>query len=106
MSYTAGMTTAAGTYKLGPKGQVVIPKAIRDRLGLRPGDKVVVGQSEQEVRIRKAVSDPAQRRAILAGLRGALAGEPSLTAAFERDRQVEREREERKYAEWHAGRST
>jgi AbrB family looped-hinge helix DNA binding protein len=100
------MTLASNTYKMGPKGQVVIPKAIRDRLGLRPGDTVVVGQSDEEVRIRKAVSDPAQRRAILTGLRGALAGEPSLTAALERDRRAEREREERKYAEWHAGRST
>jgi antitoxin PrlF len=100
------MTHAAATYKLGPKGQVVIPKAIRDRLGLRPGDRVVVEQSDEEVRIRKAVADPAQRRAILASLRGALASGPSLTAAFERERQTEREREERKYAERHAGCST
>ena len=84
----------------------MIPKAIRDRLGLRPGDRVVVGQSDEEVRVRKAVSDPARRRAISAGLRGALAGGPSLTASLERDRRAEREREERKYAEWHAGRST
>lgn len=100
------MTHAMITYKLGPKGQVVIPKAIRDRLGLRPGDRVVVGQSDEEVHIRKAVADSAQRRAILANLRGALAGAPSLTEALERDRRAEREHEERKYAEWHAGRST
>jgi antitoxin PrlF len=93
------MTHARITYKLGPKGQVVIPKAIRDRLGLRPGDRVVVGQSDEEVRIRKAVADPVQRRAILASLRGALAGGPSLTEALERDRRAEREREERRYAE-------
>jgi AbrB family looped-hinge helix DNA binding protein len=98
------MTHATITYKLGPKGQVVIPKAIRDRLGLRPGDRVVVGQSDEEVRIRKAVADPDGRRAILSGLRGALAGGPSLTAALERDRRSEREREERRYAEWRADR--
>ena len=98
------MTHAMTTYKLGPKGQVVIPKAIRDRLGLRPGDRVVVGQSDEEVRIRKAVADPVQRQAILASLRGALAGGPSLTEALERDRRSEREREERRYAEWRAGR--
>jgi AbrB family looped-hinge helix DNA binding protein len=100
------MTHAVVTYKLGPKGQVVIPKAIRDRLGLRPGDRVLVGQSDEEVRIRKAVADPTQRRAILADLRGALAGRPGLTVALERDRREEREHEERKYAEWRAGRST
>lgn len=103
MSYTVGMTRAA-TYKMGPKGQVVIPKAIRDRLGLRPGDRLLVGEDEHEVRIRKAAADPQDRRAMLAGLRGALAGAPSLTAALERDRREEREREERSHAEWRAGR--
>lgn len=100
------MTYAPATYKLGPKGQVVIPKAIRDRLGLRPGDRLVVGESADEVRIRKVVVDPLRRRAILTGLRGALAGGPNLTAALEQDRRAEREREERKYTEWHADRST
>jgi AbrB family looped-hinge helix DNA binding protein len=28
------------THKVGVKGQVVIPKAIRDRIGIRPGDEV------------------------------------------------------------------
>lgn len=96
--------TSVGTYKMGPKGQVVIPKAIRDRLGLRPGDRLIVGEGDREVRIRKAIADPEGRRAMLAGLRGALAGGPSLTAALERDRREERERDERSYAEWRAGR--
>jgi len=42
------------TYKVGPKGQVVLPKRIRDHLGIRPGDAVTVDEVEGEVRIRKA----------------------------------------------------
>lgn len=51
MGYTAGMTT-----RVGPKGQVVIPKPIRDRLGLKPGDRVRVEQEGEAVRVSKAVT--------------------------------------------------
>lgn len=44
------------TVRLGPKGQVVIPKKIRDRLGLRPGDRVRVEQEGSGVRVSKAVT--------------------------------------------------
>jgi AbrB family looped-hinge helix DNA binding protein len=84
------------TYKMGAKGQVVIPKPIRDRLHLKPGDELLVGEEEGEVRISKAGS----ARSLL----GILAGGPSLTAALEGDRRSEREHEERKYREWSAGR--
>lgn len=32
----------AGTATLGPKGQVVIPAEIREKMGIVPGDKLVV----------------------------------------------------------------
>jgi len=34
------------TQKVGPKGQVVIPKLIRDQLGFGPGDEVIVTITE------------------------------------------------------------
>jgi AbrB family looped-hinge helix DNA binding protein len=83
------------TYKMGPKGQVVIPKSIRERLHLKPGDRLSVYEEEQEVRIRKALADPAERKAVLARLRGALSGGPSLTGGLEAERRLERVREDR-----------
>jgi antitoxin PrlF len=85
------------TYRVGPKGQVVIPKAIRERLGIRPGDEVVVEQEGREVRIRLHADDIAARRKRVQALRGIWAGVPGLsTKDLEADRREEREREERK----------
>jgi len=84
------------TYKMGPKGQVVIPKQIRDHLDLKPGDRLLVREQADGVHIRKALADPDERRAIVASLRGVLAGGPSLTAVLEAERRLEREREHRK----------
>jgi AbrB family looped-hinge helix DNA binding protein len=92
---TASGTASATTYKMGPKGQVVIPKQIRDRLDLKPGDRLLVREAQDGVHIRKAVVDATERRAILTSLRGALAGAPSLTAGLEAERRLEREREDR-----------
>lgn len=83
------------TYKVGIKGQVVLPKAIRERVGINPGDEVTVVEKSGVVQIRKALPGPAEREAIIASLRGALADEHSLTTALERDRRAERAREER-----------
>ncbi len=90
-SYTPGMT-----YKVGIKGQVVLPKSIRERVGIGPGDEVTVAERGGAIQIRKVLSGPAERAAVVAGLRGALAGAPPLTAVLERDRRTEREREERR----------
>ena len=41
------------THKVGPKGQVVVPKRIRERLGIHPGDEVIVEEQEGHVEIHK-----------------------------------------------------
>lgn len=41
------------TSRVGPKGQVVLPKGLRDKLGIRPGDDVVVEEVGDEARVRR-----------------------------------------------------
>lgn len=83
------------TYKVGPKGQVVLPKAVRDQLGIRPGDEVEVGVDGDSVAIRK----PAPARSP----RGVLAdpGDPQpLTRSLEIDHRWEIAHDEMRIAEW------
>ncbi len=54
------------TTKLSSKGQTVIPKAIRDHLGLRPGDQLdFLIQSDGAVVIRPAVRDIRRLKGLL-----------------------------------------
>lgn len=43
---------AGMTYKVGPKGQVVIPKNLRDEFGIEPGDEVTFWRDGDHVAIR------------------------------------------------------
>jgi len=85
------------THKVGIKGQVVIPKAIRDEIGFKPGDEVVFEPDGKQVRIHRVADDPEQRRKRIEALQGGWVDVPGLsTADLEAERRAEREREERK----------
>lgn len=75
------------TIRVGPKGQVVVPKAIRDRLGIAPGDDVVVEEVDGTVRIRRP-----REAADLLGLLGPAVGFHD----HEAERRLERERDARR----------
>jgi AbrB family looped-hinge helix DNA binding protein len=72
------------THRIGPKGQVVIPKELRDRFDLRPGDEVTFWQEGDHVAVRRAA--PATP------LRGRFARRP-LVATLEEERRRDRARE-------------
>lgn len=86
------------TYRVGPKGQVVIPKAIRDELGIAPGDEVDVERRGTEAVIRRHRVSAAERRERINGLRGLLAdlpggGTDDLEAIRREERQLEARRD-------------
>jgi antitoxin PrlF len=71
------------THRVGPKGQVVIPKEIRDRLGIRPGDQVEFELDDGAVRVEPVFELPT--------LRGSLAG-LGLVEELEADHRLEKSR--------------
>ena len=75
------------THKVGPKGQVVIPKDLRDEFGIEPGDDVVFWRDGDHVAVRAVRSSRP--------LKGRFAGS-RLTDQLEADRAADREREERR----------
>ena len=71
------------THRVGPKGQVVIPKRLRDQLGIEPGDEVSFWMHDDHVAVRPV--EPATLRGRFRGL--------DLTASLEAERQADRRRE-------------
>jgi AbrB family looped-hinge helix DNA binding protein len=49
------------TSRVGPKGQVVIPKRMRDRLGIRPGDEVSFSLEDEGVLVEPVRGGPPLR---------------------------------------------
>jgi antitoxin PrlF len=64
------------THKVGVKGQVVIPKAIRDEIGIQPGDEVTFEPDGSEVRVRRVEDDRAQLASDVKSLRGIWSNAP------------------------------
>ena len=80
--------------KVSKKGWVVIPHDIRERYGIRPGDKVHIIDYGGQIALVPALKDPIHE------LRGMFKGGPSLTEALLEERRKEREREEEKIKTW------
>ena len=70
------------------KGWVVIPSLFRRRIGLKPGMKMEVTETEGKIVLTPQAGDPVDE------LYGKLAGGESLTAALLADRAEERKREQ------------
>jgi len=75
------------------KGQVVIPKNEREKLGIKPGSKVAVEAVNDHIEIHLLPDDPVE---YLCGIFKDYPG--SLTEALLKDRKEELEREEKKFA--------
>jgi AbrB family looped-hinge helix DNA binding protein len=83
------------THKMGPKGQVVVPKELRERHGLKPGDEVVFDDTDGDIRIRGAKT----KAEILDELYGCMAGS-NLLEEYMNEKRLDREREIRKYGKY------
>jgi AbrB family looped-hinge helix DNA binding protein len=75
------------THRVGPKGQVVIPEALRDELGIEPGDEVSFWCGGDHVAVRPA----ARRRPLRGRYRGS-----RLVEELAAERSADRRREERR----------
>jgi len=72
------------------KGQVVIPKKERDKVGIKPGTRVVVVAVGDHIEVRPVPDDPVRY------FYGIFKGGSSLTKALLEERRKDREREEKK----------
>lgn len=75
--------------KTSSKGQIVIPKKIRQMLGIKPGKKVFIQVVDQHVEISPIPDDPVK------ALRGILKGGPSLAEELLAERKKDNKTDEK-----------
>ena len=73
--------------QISPKGQILIPKRIREKYGVKPGGKVHILENPDGIIIRPAPEDPIETAC------GFLEGDFSLTEDLSRERHEEQEHE-------------
>jgi AbrB family looped-hinge helix DNA binding protein len=76
---------------LSSKGQLVIPAALRESLGLEPGTRVAIRQEGERLILEPQTL--AAKLRLIAEMRGCTAGLPSGTDMLLEDRRLERKRE-------------
>jgi AbrB family looped-hinge helix DNA binding protein len=70
---------------ISPRGQIAIPKSIRDRLNLKPGTQVAIDVEGEQVVLKRVVSGLPDWRT----MRGMVRNGPSLTQALEDEHRTE-----------------
>jgi len=73
--------------QVSPKGQILIPKAIREKYGVKPGSKVQILEKSDNLVIKPAPEDP------IAEACGFLEGNFSLTEELRKEHKKELENE-------------
>ncbi len=83
---------AVRTYRsvrVGTEGQIVIPAAIRRRLGIKPGDQMVIVAGEREAVLMTGKRYAESLRGIARGIYGRTREEVDAYVRGERDQRVE-----------------
>ena len=88
--------------KVGPKGQIVIPKEVRDGMGVRPGSSVSLRwRADGVLELSKAWDDPiVDAPGYVRRFWNADAGDPSASDELLAMRRRDREADERQFARW------
>jgi AbrB family looped-hinge helix DNA binding protein len=75
--------------QLSPKGQILLPKRVRDKYGVKPGSQVLILEEPDGIVLKPAPEDP------VAAACGFLEGDFSLTQDLAQDHRLENEKEKR-----------